>query len=672
MPSRILGLNGGSTGLLTHEEAPPEAPALGEAMSHDAAAVLLEDGEIAAAAEQERFDRIKHSNRFPVDAARYCLSQGGVRLSEIDAIAYYMSRSAYEWRLSQLRLHYARIGHPPIETIPERFLASLFARALGEEVPPEKFRFVKHHVAHAMSALCCSGFSSALVLTIDGLGDRESGSVSIGEDNRLTEIVAFTEGQSLGGFYLSMIRYLGFKQFDEYKAMGLAPYGDPSVFRAAMSKIYALEADGQYRLHFNEANSLIRLIAPRGRSDPFTQAHKDLAASLQEALEKIILHVVQHHQSVTGLKRLCLAGGVAHNCTVNGKLSRMGLFDEVFVQPAAHDAGGSLGAALAVHYAEQPGAKTKLMRHAYLGRAIDDAASVERLCAAWSRFIAYRRVDDAPKAAAELLAAGKIIGWAQGRSEYGPRALGNRSILADPRPAENKEIINSMVKKREGFRPFAPAVLEEEASRYFVLSGDAPFMTFVVPVQPDKRALLGAVCHVDGTARVQTVSRATNETFWRLIREFQLRTELPVLLNTSFNNNAEPIVDTAEDALVCFLTTGLDALVIGDVLIERRPPVIDDHRTLIPRLPKHVWLTRTHRPKISDTEPEIVHELRLTTGPRAGVSESAHRILDRADGTRALGVLIDECATGDGVIDELLELWSRRLIAFSAVRGASR
>ena len=655
----VLGLNGGMTGSLGAEQEPEQ---LGEhpAAYHDAAAVLLEDGCVVAAIEQERLDRIKHSNKFPADALRFCLRERGIRLGDLDAVAYYVSRSAYAWTLRDLALTQASLGIPPIETSPTEFLRQTFARAIGDELPVDRLRFVKHHVAHAASAFWPSGFERALIVTLDGVGDRESGSISVGEGNDLRLLESLSEANSLGLLYASVIRVMGFKMFDEYKAMGLAPYGRPEVYRHLLNKLYELHEGGRYVLHLNRVGVLTQRISLRRKGEPFTQEHKDLAASLQETLEAIVFHVVEHHLRATGLRDLCLAGGVAHNCTLNGKLRASALLDRVFVQPAAHDAGCALGAAIVVHRQLAPSTPIAPLRSVYFGSELEETSALETRCAAWGDFIEARRSDDVVEEAAQLLADGTILGWTQGRSEFGPRALGNRSILADARPEENKTIINAMVKKREGFRPFAPAVAQEAARTYFDIPGDAdiPFMTFVVAVQPSQRSVLGAICHVDGSARVQTVTPGQNERFWSLITKFGQRTGVPVLLNTSFNNNAEPIVDSAEDAIVAYLTTELHLLVLGDLIVQRRPFARRAITRLHVSLPAHICLSEVRR------HATRTFELRRMSSEPSGtiaLSEAAYALLSAATGATTIDAILKAPAS-DEVVEELWSLWEKRVI----------
>jgi carbamoyltransferase len=394
-------------------------------------------------------------------------------------------------------------------------------------------------------------------------------------------------------------------------------------------------------------------------------------------LEEIVFHVVRHYRQLTRQKNLCLAGGVAHNCTLNGKLLRSGLFENIFVQPAAHDAGAALGAALYAYYQEKPKAK-KLpqIEHVYWGTDIGGSQSILSQLTKWKDFVSIKKSEDICRETAELLASGNVVGWVQGRSEFGPRALGNRSILADPRPPENKDRINQMVKKREAYRPFAPSVLEEDVDEYFCVPAGQkalPFMIFIVDVKGDKCAALGAVTHVDGTARVQTVSKATNEIFWRLIDAFKAITGVPVLLNTSFNNNVEPIVDSVEDAIVCYLTTKLDYLIAGDYLVTRKELCWQDYLLLRPSLAPHATLHQTKKPNSCGTH-STQRFIQNTIDPQfqQSISPEVYSVLYSADGERRLKDIMAELGEADdrkvqAVILEVIDIWAQRHIVLRPV-----
>ena len=656
-----MGFSGGLN--LIHEnryDAPPE-------FAHDAAAALIEDGSVVAAIEEERLDRIKHSNKFPTRAIRFCLQSRGLRLQDVDRLLFYMTEEC----CNSLLIKYY-LDRPDVKDVvyAKALLHRLLGREFQADIDPARITFVRHHLAHAMSAFALSGFDRSLVMAIDGSGDFKSGLMAEGADRGLREIESYSHGDSLGLLYLNVICVLGYGRFDEYKVMGLAPYGEPERYRRVMRGFYDLLPDGRYVIHGERiVGSLLANIDVRKKGDPITQQHKDLAASLQEALEEMVMHVLRHHRRATGQRHLCLAGGVAHNCTLNGKICYSGLFDEVFVQPASHDAGCAVGAAL-LGCQETGRHIFQRLHHVYWGTDIGKESDIAEELNGWNGFLSFEKPNDVAHATAALLLQGAVVGWVQGRSEFGPRALGNRSILADPRPAANKDRINQMVKKRESYRPFAPSVLEEEAREFFELPigmDSFPFMSVVVKVREDKRRLLGAVTHVDGTARLQTVSRETNPRFWDLIRAFKELTGVPVLLNTSFNNNVEPIVDSVRDAIVTFLTTELDYLVVGDFLVKKRRPTVREKQTLIVSLPSSVRLQRSKT--VLDTQRILIHSELATSYDerlRIPVSHQLYELLMEADGKKSVGDLLAERETSAKgatlLLDDLEDLWRNRVV----------
>jgi len=663
----VLGFHGGS-------KRDDEDNRFGFAL-HDSAAVLIKDGVVLAAIEEERLNRIKHSNCFPFQAIKYCLAEQQIDLTNVDRITTNMEETMFDFMVKQAFLENAELKTPT----GRQFLASLFEREFGVNIS-EKIRFCKHHIAHAWSAFAPSAYDSSLILVLDGDGDNRSGMVLLGEGNRLVTLKEYGLNQSLGNLYTDVIKLLGYNRFDEYKVMGLAPYGNPAAYTSLFEKCYRLLPNGDYvlespvtwMLQFNAAGLLDQA---RRRGEPFSQVHQDIAAALQTTLERIVLHILSHYQKETKQRRLCIAGGVAHNCTLNGKILYSNLFEKVFVQPAAHDAGGAWGSALAVFYHERTPYRSPKIEQIYFGTDTphDDALAAE--LDLWSDFLSFEKVPQISQKAAQLIAAGAVIGWVQGRSEFGPRALGNRSILADPRPASNKLLINQMVKKREAFRPFAPSILEESLHEFFDVPCDRaefPFMIFVLKVREQMREMLGAITHVDGTARVQTVAKKNNPTYWELIDEFRKLTGIPILLNTSFNNNAEPIVNSPEEAIVCFLTTGLNYLVIGNYLVSKKE--LDDSRhtyqTLVPELPKCRRLIK-RRSRVADGELKTVFEIegtmsRFFARPVMAVSEQVFSMLEAADGKKTIGELSAQTGLADGgrkeLVNELLELWSQRFI----------
>jgi carbamoyltransferase len=539
------------------------------AFFHESACCLLRDGRLVAAAEEERFSRVKHDPRLPVSAFRWCLKQGGLGLLDVDAVAYYESPVAKVSR--QLRA-----GAPADQLDPERAERAI-REGLGWEGPLLTFR---HHLSHAASAFFFSGFPEAAVLTVDGVGEWDTTTYgrARGTAIDLFESVAFPH--SLGLLYSTLTSYLGFAVNDgEYKVMGLAPYGEPRYLEE-MRRLLIPQADGQYRLDlryfdfvrgrrmYSEALAGLFGQPPRARESEITRFHQDVARSLQAVLEEVLLEKVRWLHERTGLPDLCMAGGVALNCVANGRICREGPFRRLFVQPAAGDSGGCLGAAALAHAqltGERPGG---LLEHVYLGPrwGADEVAGL--LDATGLPVLDLRgRETDLLTAVVDRMEDRKVVAWFHGPLELGPRALGGRSLLADPRDPEMRDRLNRLVKKREAFRPFAPSVLATHAVGHFALDHPSPFMLETCPVISPLD--LPAVTHVDGSARPQTVDPAAAPRFAALLEAFRQRTGCPVLVNTSFNVRGEPIVASPADALLCLGSTGIDALVLEDFLIDR-------------------------------------------------------------------------------------------------------
>lgn len=637
---------------------------------HDSSAALLKDGEVIAAIEEERLSRIKHTNSRPVRAIKFCLETAGIRLHDLSAIAYPCTERSMTRLLWKFNLQHPDVQ--PFWSIRDR-LAHIFEQEFGAEIPANKFRFVEHHVAHAMSAYCASGFEESLVVTLDGQGEGLAGTVFDGRRGRLHRLLNIPSRDSLGLLYERVIAFLGYLEYDEYKVMGLAPYGDPARYRHLMKRLYRLGPDGAFSIQSGEIGALQEVGLPRRKGQPFTQEHKDLAAALQESLEEIVLHHLAHYQRVTEHRHLCLAGGVAHNCSMNGVIRTSGIFEDIFIQPAAHDGGCALGAAYAIHQEMDPHRPLTRMTHVYSGSGVPDPDELDALLRGWHLFVTVEKLDDAPLEAARLLAEGNVIGWAQGRSEFGPRALGNRSILADPRPEENKTRINAMVKKREAYRPFAPSVLEEYAHQYFAVpeGSQFPFMIMTVNVREDKRDELRAITHVNGSARVHTVNREINPAYWKLIEHFRTLTGVPVVLNTSFNNNVEPIVESVHDAMTTFLTTTLDALIVGDFLIRRKRVPLETALQLRPALPDHVELIQSDV-YVPGRGRQIRRLLRRanTIDDQVEISESAYRFLSGCQ----TGAAADAAsgAWSASLANEIWSLWELRLISLAPEADGGR
>ncbi|PRQ02403.1 Decarbamoylnovobiocin carbamoyltransferase [Enhygromyxa salina] len=648
---RVIGICGGLN--TDTRRSLPE----GRAYAHDAAASLLVDGELVAASEQERHTRWKHTTRHPVDAVATCLELGGLGPEDIDRWAYYVAEDKLDEIIAYAALHDSSL----VDVGGRELLARTLGEALGATIDPAKLCFVSHHVAHAVSAYAGSGFTDSLVVSYDGGGDDGHGKIFDVRGGRYRLLARLAKDGSLGQFYAKSIAHLGYARFDEYKVMGLAPYGDPARYLPTLRQAYTLEPRGHVRVELAALEGL-DLGPRRARGGPFEPHHHDVAAAIQAALEEMAFHLIGAWQRATGQRKLCLVGGVALNCSFNGKLLARGWFDELFVQPAAHDAGCSLGAAIHAYQEAEARPPVSPLRHVFVGSPCPEAKDLEAELQRWSALLSYERCADAPAAAAARLAAGEVIGWFQGRSEFGPRALGNRSILADPRPASNKDRVNAMIKKREAYRPFAPSVLEDRAAELFELDGPARcyrYMNVVAEVRPEQRERLGAVTHVDGSARVQTVSRATNPRYSALIEAFADLTGLPVVLNTSFNNFAEPIVDAPRDAIVCFLTTGLDRLVIGDFVVSKgevaaeRPAALAQ---LVPSLPSYARL-----------DGEAI-ELAPPRERRLALAPELARALAEADGVRTLAELLG-AAPSSTLAASVFELWQERAVCL-APRGA--
>ncbi|WP_433528509.1 carbamoyltransferase family protein [Micromonospora sp. CA-263727] len=551
----------------------------------DAAAALVVDKRVVAAAAEERFDGRKHSAAFPAEAARFCLDAGATAAADLDVVAHSFSYLPERRLYGSMPEYYRKMYD---EVLDPEITVRRAEQALGIDLSG-KFLPVPHHLAHAASAYVPSGFDRALVLISDGLGERQSATVFVASPQDYEPLVEVPAASSLGLLYGLFTMYLGFRFNDgEYKVMGLAPYGDPSKYADIFLRRWVhLDSDGRYLIPLLfENTSVLERETNRGAlraleaelgprrfpAEPIEQRHMDIAAALQVVLERCQLHLLTHVQQRTGLRQLAIAGGVGLNCVANRAVLRSGLFDDVYVQPAAGDDGAALGAAL--YAAGCSGRSRGGGFHPLLGPqfGLDDC----RRAASRVDGLDVRLLGDEAelaRAVAELLEAGAVIGWFQGRMEFGPRALGNRSILADPRRAELRDRINGLVKMRESFRPFAPAVLAEHASEWFdippTLAHRFADMLFVADVWPEHIRRMPAVTHVDGSARVQTVSREVNPAFWRLIHEFGRRTGLPALLNTSFNVQGQPIVRTPDEAVATFVDAGLDALVMGRLLVTR-------------------------------------------------------------------------------------------------------
>ena len=586
---------------------------------HDSAAALVVDGAVVAAAQEERFSRRKHDARFPAHAVRYCLESQGLRLGELDAVIYYEKPLLTFERLLETYLGAApRGGRSFVAAMQVWIKQKLFLKselqrelqtlAAADEAPESlpELLFSEHHLSHAGAAFYPSPFERAAVLCMDGVGEWATTSAWLGEGNALTPLWEINFPHSLGLLYSAFTYYCGFKvNSGEYKLMGLAPYGEPKYAQLIKDHLIDIKEDGTFRLELSyfkyhrgfrmTGRRFHKLFGrpPRRGETELSQFHMDLAASIQQVTEEIVLKLARSLQAETGCRNLCLAGGVALNCVANGKLLREGIFDEIWIQPASGDAGSALGAALVAWHQHGGQPRTAVAGDSMQGTYLGPRYSNTEICAYLEQIKApFHSLEDPElfERLAELLDAGQVIGWFNGAMEFGPRALGGRSIIGDPRNSAMQSVMNLKIKYRESFRPFAPSVLEEAVSEQFELRASSPYMLLVAPVRPSlrrpmtpeqeqlfgieklkvPRSSIPAVTHVDYSARVQTVSAATNPRYANLIQAFQRRTGCPSVVNTSFNVRGEPIVCTPQDAYRCFMRTEMDVLVLENQLLLKQ------------------------------------------------------------------------------------------------------
>jgi carbamoyltransferase len=592
------------------------------AFYHDSAAALIVDGEIVAAAQEERFTRKKHDPDFPVNAVEYCLEAAGLQAEQLDYVGFYDKPFLKFERLLETYLAFAPLGFPSfLKSIPvwlkqKLHLRREMNRGLGN-CYKKRYVFTEHHESHAASAFFPSPFDEAAILTVDGVGEWATASLGVGHGNRIELTHELQFPHSLGLLYSAFTYFCGFRvNSGEYKLMGLAPYGDPKYVELILDKIIDLKDDGSFRMdqsYFRYCHGLTMTSRkfdqlfggpPRQAESPLTEREMDIAASIQMVTEQIMLRMAHHLHALTGLKNLCLAGGVALNCVANGRILREGPFDEVWIQPAAGDAGGALGTAQFIWYQllENPrtvGASDS-QHGTYLGPRFADDKIREFLDGVDANYVHIEDEDDLCEVIADLIADEKVVGWMQGRMEFGPRALGARSILGDARSTKMQSVMNLKIKFRESFRPFAPSVLQERVGDLFEMrqGEESPYMLLVAPVREDKRtkqtkaetartgidklkdirSVVPAITHVDYSARVQTVDPHRHGRYYKLIKAFEEKTGSPVLINTSFNVRGEPIVCTPEQAYRCFMSTNMDVLVVeGFVLLKDEQPDATEH-----------------------------------------------------------------------------------------------
>ncbi|MBI5065229.1 carbamoyltransferase [Candidatus Woesearchaeota archaeon] len=552
---------------------------------HDSSACLIKDGIIVAAAEEERFTRKKHDTSFPINAINFCLKEAGITSDRIDWVAFY----------EKPLLKFERLLNQHIEMFPRSF--PMFYQAMPNWLS-EKLRisstikkklkykkpvfYTEHHMSHAASSFLVSPFKEAAILTVDGIGEWDSTTLGIGKENDIKIIKRLHFPHSLGLLYSTLTAFLGFSvNNSEYKVMGLAPYGEPTYYDE-FKKIIDIKDDGSYKLNMDyfvfhykstmPSKKMMELLGPmRKKEDPVTKRHKDIAASLQKITEEAIFKMLNHLHEITGTDNLCMAGGVALNSVANGKITKNTPFKKVFINPAAGDAGGSMGAALYAYNTILGNSRKQVFESPYLGPGYSNEyiqAFLEKNNIVHSKF---KNDEELIKKTAQLIHDNNVIGWYQGRMEWGPRALGARSILSNACNPNMKEILNTKVKHREHFRPFAPVITEEDVHEWFEIDKDEePYMLFVYPVKEDKRKLIPSVTHVDGSGRLQTINNKQNSRYYGVIKEFEKLSGIPILINTSFNIRGEPIVCSPYEAYKCMMGTGIDYLVMGDFLIKRQ------------------------------------------------------------------------------------------------------
>jgi carbamoyltransferase len=591
------------------------------AFYHDSAAAVIVDGEIIAAAQEERFTRKKHDATYPKNAINYVLKEAGLKLSEVDHVVFYEKPFLKFERLLETYVGFSPSGFKsfsmsmPLWLSEKLFQKKMLFDALKEQDcnfnDIKKINFSEHHLSHAASAFFSSPYDEAIILTLDGVGEWATTTVSLGKNNKINILKEIHFPHSLGLLYSAFTYFLGFKvNSGEYKVMGLAPYGEPKFKDIIFSKLIDVKDDGSFKLnmdYFNYATGLtmtnneFATLFNMGRREPedkLLQVHMDIAASIQAVTEEIVLKITRFLFKEFKIPNLCMAGGVALNCVANGKVLKEGLFKNIWIQPASGDAGGALGAAQAFYYQELNNKRKILkadsMKGSYLGPQFTDDQVENELKSCGANYKKLN-LDQIIKETAQALSEEKVVGWFQGRMEFGPRSLGNRSIIADPRSEKMQKNLNLKVKYRESFRPFAPAVLFEKVSEWFEINSESPYMLFVADVKKSKqlrmteeqknlfgidklnikRSSIPSVTHVDYSARIQTVQKETNPIFHKLIEEFEKITKYPVLVNTSFNVRGEPIVCTATEAFSCFMGTDLDILVCNNFILDKDNQNID-------------------------------------------------------------------------------------------------
>jgi carbamoyltransferase len=661
----VLGLSGGLDAVHEQKLDTPEN------YTYDGAAVLVKDGVVVAAVEEERLDRIKHSNKFPAKAIEFCLGQEGLHLQDLDAIAYYVDESTADALLQRMYLMDPAMSR----RIQARTLLRMaLGREFGCDVNPEKLRFYEHKLTHAASAMHHSGFDESLVFVIDNAGGLYRGFRDKTGNVIFETLAATSPAKSPQKLCHALLPFLGLGMFDEYKALALAPYGDSDRYATLMGELYQLLPNGDYQLQLGRAMSFLGVVEPRRKDAEFSAEHKDLAAALQNALETIALHVLTHYRETTGLKNLCMAGGMCENTGVNGRVLYSGLFDHVFVHPAAYDSGCAVGAALLASQDLGSPSPASRLRDVFWGAEVGDDRTVEAELKSWNSYLTIDRPADVLTHVAQLLDEGKLVGWIQGPAEFGSHALGNRNVFADPRKAENTSRIHHALSRGEVYRPLAVLVLEEQARDWCDLpagTDSLPFQNIAARVRDDKRALLAGAVQPDGCARIQTVSRESNPRVWDLISAFGQRTDVAALLTASFNNSFEPAVESVADGVGCFLTSELDYLVIGDFVATRLAASLED---LYLSLPAYVQITRARG--LNERKAGIPYdELRSTYTPGFSkrISPALGEALINLDGATPVRMYLQHASrdaeSEKPLMNELLDLWAKRMITLSPANG---
>lgn len=641
-----------------------------EAYTYDGAAVLVEDGNVVAAFEEARLNRIKHSNKFPAAAIRHCLAMRGVALPQIDRIAYYVDEVSADALLARMYLDRPDIA---ARVNARQLLVATLARECGDAIDPGRLCFFEHKLTHAACTMHQSGFDESLVYVIDNAGGLYRGARDASGKVALDTIALTQPSQSLQKLCHALLPFLGLGLFEEYRALALAQFGNPERFEAAVGTLYELLPDGRYRLDLASASDLRALIDPP-RGGVLTKAHHDLAAALQQAMERIVLHVLAHHRAATGLHKLCTAGGMADNIATSTAIRSAGLFDEIFVHPAAYDAGCALGAALLASQAAGTPPPRARIADVRWGSDIGDAAAELR---EWTPVVSTRAQIDPPRRAAECLARGATIGWVQGRSDFGTHALGTRNAFAAAAPIANRERLHRALGRAEVHRPLAAMIRAEDLARWCEGESDPGalgFQTFLVRARAEARAALAAALTHDGRFCVQTVARDSQPLLWQLLTHLDALTGSPVLLSASLNRSDEPTAESIADAVVSFLGSQLDYLIVADCLVERREIDWEARGALHLALPPHVELVRSQRP-IGRHPHGLTAELRTTTTApiRRAVTPLLGDLLATIGEAKPLGRIVSEARLDADdarqVIDEIDALWSAGMVLLRPARA---